>query len=149
MSTQQVNRSWSWTACWTCFFSVLRPRRHLLTLLHRGIWAKCSPVWFGSSLQHFCWWLWHILYSMWSGNFQRLKKGKGVANNYASLSNPGLAGVHQIPFMPGLPAAAPVIVSFPGTMVDSCLLPLWCTLSLLRRNPASWFTFYFFHLNPI
>lgn len=51
------------------------------------------------------------------------EKGKGVANNYAGLSYPVLACIHQIPLMLGLPTAAPVILSFPGTMLDSCLSP--------------------------
>lgn len=45
------------------------------------------------------------------------RQGKGVAENYASLSYPGLACFHRIPFMLGLPTAAPVVASFPGTMV--------------------------------
>lgn len=53
--------------------------------------------------------------------------------------------------MLGLPTAAPVMASFLGTMVDSCLSPccLWCTLSLACHSFASVFTdlgymFFFF-----
>lgn len=43
------------------------------------------------------------------------KGGKGVARkNDASLPDPELARVHRIPFMLGLPTAAPVVASFPG-----------------------------------
>lgn len=70
------------------------------------------------------------------------RKGKGVAENYASLSYPELARFHQIPFMLGLPTAAPVVASFPGTMVipvyhhaDFDALNLWHTTVLLPNLP--------------
>lgn len=102
----------------------------------------CSLVAAPSSLplQRLCWWLRHTCGVEIS---KGRRKEKGVANNYASLSYPGLACIHQIPFMLGLPTAAPVIASFPGTMVDSCLLlcRLWCTLSLACHGAASLLTY--------
>jgi len=61
----------------------------------------------------------------WSGNVQGQKKGG--AQGDARVRYPELASIHQIPFVLGLPAAASVMASFPGTMVDSCL-------SLCRRS---------------
>lgn len=50
---------------------------------------------------------------MWSGNFQRQKgkRERRATNNYASLSDPGLARVHRIPFVLGLPTTVPVMAS--------------------------------------
>lgn len=81
------------------------------------------------------------------------RKGKGVAENDASLSYPELACFHQIPFMLGLPTAAPVVASFPGTMVIPVYrhavfdaLYLWHT-SVLPPNLPNWLPFMYFFLS--
>ena len=132
--------------------SVLHPHPHLITRTSPWIWAKGTVVRLqcrqftteafspDASDTHVEW------------KFPKAEeRGIGAAHNYAGLSDSELARIHQIPLMLGRPTATPVIPSFPGTMVDSCLslCRLWCTLSLVCRGAASLVTslvavFFFF-----
>lgn len=128
MSTHQVNRSWSWTAKLT--EDPLRPlsaphNSNLLVSLGQGLCCSCAVPSVCHRSIHTDESDTHVEWKFPKG----FRKGKGEADNYASLSSPFPAYIHWIPFVLGLPTAVPVGASFPGTMVDSCLSlqRLWCT----------------------
>lgn len=73
---------------------------------------------------------------MWSGNFQQLRvKGKGVAENDVSLSDPELACLHQIPFMLELPRGCVILWNNCGFLFITG--HLWCSLSLAYCSSSS------------